>query len=260
MVNVVDSSDNIADGPAPERQAIGRKRTQRTGNRRGTAESVANHRRTPLSRNTLPTSRAVLGGLLVSASALLLFLSWQSSTASPTSSYAVARHDLAVGTVLTAADLELVQMDLPPEVAQRAIGDLSILTSAIVLDPLAANELVQVSDVVSPGLAGPSGGYEISFELERNRAVSGRLLPNETVDVLATVGSGRDATTNRIVAGAIVAASTDAGTSLGSGIQVELTLIVTSQSDVLAVANAIDTASVRLVRTTRAPASEGANE
>src|SRR3954464_6269244 len=70
-------------------------------------------------RGTLPTGRAVVGGVLVAVAALGVFVGGsrgavpafgffvpdERATRGPTTQYVVARHDLPVGTRLTADDL-----------------------------------------------------------------------------------------------------------------------------------------------------------
>ncbi|TML58120.1 MAG: hypothetical protein E6G17_12765, partial [Actinobacteria bacterium] len=65
-------------------------------------------------RRSLPSGRALVGGLLVAIAAVGVFGAWLSATAAPTSSYVVARHDIAPGHRVTRADLALVRLHLPP--------------------------------------------------------------------------------------------------------------------------------------------------
>ena len=70
--------------------------------------------RTVRRRRGLPGSRAVVGGLLVAASAVGLFAAASRSGDGPTHSYVIARHDLAAGTRLEASHLELAPMEVGP--------------------------------------------------------------------------------------------------------------------------------------------------
>src|SRR5215210_6359354 len=82
-------------------------------------------------RRGLPGSRAVVGGLLVAASAVGLFAAASSSDAGPGHSYVVARLDLA------------------PALTSRVFDRADALVGATLLAPLGAGELVQTSAVVA---------------------------------------------------------------------------------------------------------------
>ncbi|HEX2851399.1 MAG TPA: SAF domain-containing protein [Acidimicrobiales bacterium] len=141
--------------------------------------------RTVRRRQSLPSGRAVIGGFLVAAAALGIYVAWARATAGPTARYVVAARDLAVGSHIAAGDLALVPMDLPPRVAARAaFRDPARLVGATVVGPIHADELVQAGDVVRGG-AGPDA-LEISFGVDASRALAGHLAEGETVDVDAT--------------------------------------------------------------------------
>lgn len=207
-------------------------------------------------RPGLPTGRAVVGGLLVALASLSLFWVWQQASTPPTTTFVVADRDLAVGETLTAQDLRVIRAELPDDVAERVIQSPEVLSGAITLAPLASGEFVQVSSVLGANSRRDSqAGHELSFAISRNRAVGGRLRAGETVDVLATYGS-TNSETRWVVRDVTVTRTQDLGTSLGSNGTVELTVVLSEPAEVLALAEAIDTAEVTVVRATRADESD----
>ena len=69
--------------------------------------------------------------------------------------------------------------------------------------------------------------------------------------MIATFGNGGASTTEVVVADALVSRSFDVQGRLGSTGELELSLVLATRDDVLALAQAIDTAEVTVVRTTR---------
>lgn len=205
-------------------------------------------------RRTLPGGRAVVGGLLVAVAAVGVFAAYTDATADTRVPYLVARHDLAIGHILTAADLSALPMDLPPALRAKAYRRASQVVGAVVIGPVAEGELVQAGSVV----AGGDGGVErqISFPIEASHAVGGTLRRGEFVDVVATYGTGADAYSAVVVHGARVADRSERRGSLADRGDEVITLVVPEPADTLAVAHAVSAAAVELVRVP-GPASAG---
>lgn len=188
-----------------------------------------------------------MGGLLVALAAVGIFAGYLSATAGHARPTVVATTDLGPGHRLTAADLAVVRLELPGSVAERTYVSPSQLVGAVVLGPVGRGELLQSSDVLA-GDAPGGPGREISFAIDAARAVDGRLRPGEPVDVLATFGTGADATTTVVATAVRIARRSDPGGGLaGPGTQV-VTLTMPDEATTIAVANAVDTATVTLVR------------
>jgi flagella basal body P-ring formation protein FlgA len=131
-------------------------------------------------RSTLPSGRAVVGGFLIALSALGIFAAYSRATAGPTTSYVVARSDIPVGTRLTADDLTLLPMDLPPVVAGSAVfASEEPLVGATTVGPIRRGEIVQTGDVVKKRSGAEE--LEISFAIDSSRALAGTLRPGEEV-------------------------------------------------------------------------------
>jgi len=206
--------------------------------------------RTVRRRRGLPGSRAVVGGLLVAASAVGLFAAASTSGEGPERSYVVARQELAVGTRLQATDLALAPMDLAPGVRSRVFDNAQVLVGATLVSPLGAGELVQSSAVVAR--KGDTASRELTFTLERGR-VSAGIKQGERSDLLATFGTGADAFTTVVVRSALLVAIERPRSSNGDTGAATVTVAVDDPADALALAHAIQLGKVTLVRSTGAP-------
>lgn len=225
----------------------------------GNAAGPPNGGRPLRRRSTLPSGRAVVGGLLVALSALGTFAAYTRATAGPTHSYAVAGRDLPIGTQLTAGDLLLLPMDLPPLVAEQAtFSSPRELVGATVIGPVRRGELVQTADVVRKR-SGPAE-LEVSFSIESSRALAGSLRPGEQVDVLATFGGGGDSYSVVVVRHARVLDTARSGSSLGQGRTETVTLAVANSEEALGLTHAINAGEVTLVRSTGSSGSGAAGQ
>lgn len=149
-------------------------------------------------------------------------------------------------------------MELPSTLSdQSAYRDPARLIGAVVTSPVRAGELVQASDVAAREVG--LGQRQISFPVEASRAVDGTLGVGDAVDVLATYGTGPDASTMAVAIGARVIALTASSPALGSasGPSEVVTVALTSWRDVLALAQAVNAGQVILVRSTGASAATG---
>jgi Flp pilus assembly protein CpaB len=193
-------------------------------------------------------ARALLGGLLITVSAVGLFAAYTQAGADHRIAYVVAGHDLVPGERLDAGDLTTRRMELPADMAGTfAFRDPARLDGAVMVAPLRAGELVQASDVVAA--AGAPDVQEVSFSVDPARAVGGALQPGETVAVVATYGTGAQAVTEVVVPLAQVVSVGAGGGAFGSRTTETVTLGVADAADVLAVTNAVDAGQVELVRT-----------
>ena len=220
----------------------------------GTSEMPERTGRSVRRRRGLPGSRAVVGGLLVAASAVGLFAAASTSAGGPQRSYVVARHELAAGTRLQASDLELAPMDLAPASRARAFESPQPLVGATLVAPLGPGELVQSSAVVAR--KGDAASRELSFTLERGRLGPG-VKQGERADLLATYGTGTDASTIVVVRQALLVAIERARTSTGESGPATVTVAVDDPADALALAHALQLGKVTLVRATGAPPMTG---
>ena len=204
-------------------------------------------------RRPLPGGRAVVGGFLVAAAAVGIFAAYTGATTEHGVSYVVARHSLEVGHRITLADLATAPMVLSATISSElAYRDAGRLVGALVVGPVQEGELIQASSVVAG--ADAAGDRQVSFPISAARAVGGSLQPGDLVDVLATYGSGADATTVAVVRHAQVVARSDASSTLDPAASAgeTITLGLARSVDSLAVAHAVDAGQVMLVRSTGA--------
>ena len=205
-------------------------------------------------RPTLPNGRAVVGGLLVAAAAVGTFAAWSGADDAPATSYVVATRTLPVGTVVGPADLELVPLDAPPDLARRSFASIGAVVGQRTVAPLGAGDLVQRSAVVVP--EGVLDARQVSFAIDAADALAGTLEVGEAVDLLATYGStASDSVTEVVAAGATVAGLPvdDEG---ASG-QVVVLLSLPAGTDALAVTNAIRQGALTVVRSLGDPLRPG---
>lgn len=170
----------------------------------------------------------------------------------PGTEVVVATAAVAPGSVIPAGAVRVERAELPEPTAARTFAHPDDVAGAVALAPIEPGEVVQRSAVLPPGGAAPAG-RTLAFALDRSRALNGELRPGERVDVLATYGTGETATTAVVAASATVVAL-DAGdaATVGSTSTVVLTLAPERPDEVLALAHAVETAGVTVVRSARA--------
>lgn len=189
----------------------------------------------------------MVGAFLVTVAAVGIFAAYLDATAGPSTRYVVAARDVPIGSRLTAADLTLVALDLPAQQRRRAFDAPAVLEGATLIGPLTRGDLVQSSAVVAidPDVE------QVSFAIDADRAVGGRLNPGERVDVLVTYGSGDGAYTEAVVRDALVVhVDEDSSSNLGSLGTHVLTLGVPDPAASLRIAHAVNAGEVTVIRTT----------
>jgi hypothetical protein len=203
-------------------------------------------------RTPLPNGRAVAGGLLVAVSALGVAAAHLASAPDPRRTYVVAAEPIVPGTVVDAAQLTTTRLDLTGAVDQRSFQDPAAIEGAVALDPIAPGELVQAGDLLVEG-SEPGGEPrpEISVALARDRAVDGRLVAGDVVDLLATYGTGDSGSTQRIAhRSAVRAVTTDGDGGFAGGALVTITVALADDTELLAATHAARQDALTLVRST----------
>jgi len=234
---------------------------RRTGAASVDAADPPDERRTIRRRSPLPNGRAVAGGFLVSVAALGVAGAHLQAGASPGRPYVLTVRAVAPGTVIQPDDLRVAIMDLPGPLAGGAFGDLEQVQGSVALGPIGAGELVQATSVLPPDEQRRPPAPELSVSLERDQAVDGGLVPGESVDLLATYGTGDAAYTQTVAREATVRTirgGDDGGGFASSGL-VTLTLALADRADLLAAAHAAHTDALTLVRTTGTSAEADAD-
>lgn len=208
----------------------------------------------PSRRRPVPGGRAILGGLLVAAAVVGLFYASTRTDTGPAQSWVVARHALAPGARLTAADVRTVPIDLPTDVAARAFSNPAELVGATLIAPLGRGDLVQASAVV----AKPSGPVSRELTFAVSRATLGDSLEQgERVDVVATYGTGADAFST-VVLRQVLVVNLDRGRDrVGDEGGATMTVAIDEPADAVAFAHAVQVAKLTVVRATGATPING---
>ncbi|MGI8758486.1 MAG: SAF domain-containing protein [Acidimicrobiales bacterium] len=207
----------------------------------------------------LPGGRAVVGGFLIATSAMGVFAAYTAASTSPEHSYAVVTAEVGSGERLSASDLALVPLELPPDQRQVAFADLGLLDGATALAPMAAGQLVQTSDVAKP--AGGPDRAQISVALDPGNALggdTGLLGDGERVAVIVTYTSGGAPETSTISTDATIVRVLGGRDQVGGGGGLTVVLAV-PPDDLEPIAQAAAAGVVSLARTTglAGPTGEG---
>jgi Flp pilus assembly protein CpaB len=204
-------------------------------------------RRRVVRRRPLPPGRAVVGGLVVALAMLVAFAVAGGSDRGPTGRVVVARHDVRLGSRLSADDLRVETIDLPGGVAPGTYSSTDELTGAVALAPLAAGDIVERT-AVSTSTSGRSGA-QLSFPVDRERALDGQLEVGEPLDVLATFGTGDSARTEVVAHGVRLVDLDDSHQGLEGSGKVVVTIDLRDPDLVVPVTRATNVAMITLVRT-----------
>jgi Flp pilus assembly protein CpaB len=195
----------------------------------------------------LPGTRAVVGGLLVVVAAIGAYTVATSGSGRPSTSYVVAATPIAPGEALTGDDLAVVAIDLPASTASGAFTDPDELEGAVSLAALQPGDLLTRSTVAA-GTSAPTPHHEVSFAVEKARALDGRLQLGERVGVLATYGTGDAAITLSVVEAATVVHLSGADDTLGSTGTITVALALGSADQAIEVTHAAEVGALTLTR------------
>lgn len=198
-------------------------------------------------RRALPGSRAVVGGLLVAASAVGLFAAAGAGDDGPVARYVTVAREIAAGHVFEAGDLTRTPIDLPGVQRAVAFTDPAVLVGNVAMARLLPGELVQSGDVADR--QSRRGQAHVSVPVEPGHALGGRGLAGELVDVVVTLTDGGTPVTRTVASGvAVVEVIGGEGELGGSG---RLTVVLSvDPDDVEALAGAAVSGTITLARTT----------
>ncbi len=198
-------------------------------------------------RRPLPSGRAVVGGLLVSLAMLVSFAVANHHDPGPRQAVVVARHRVRPGTVLAATDLTTEHALLPASMASQTFTTTADLIGQVTLGPLDGGDVIERTQVVRPDAAPER--HELSFPIDRERALDGNLDAGERVDLLATYGTGVSAKTVVVARGVqLVEVSDGSHESLESAGKLVITVALADADQALRAAHAAQVAALTLVR------------
>lgn len=197
--------------------------------------------------------RVVGGATLCGAAALGLWWAFEQSAAEPQTRFAIARTQLAPGVIVEAADVALVPIRLPAEVSATVFDNGDDVVGSLVVSTVHSGELLARSDLAAARFAhSAQGGYAVSVELDRPRALNGLLGPGERVDVVATHHSGSTSATV-VASDARVLDVDDRSDAQHVAATVTITLQVPDLSVAAELAAAADADAITLIRTWGVP-------
>lgn len=187
--------------------------------------------------------RAVAGGLLMAAAAVLVFSAWL-ATSGRGRPWVVTRSALAAGTTLTPGDLTTADMTLPASTAAGSFSAPSALVGRTLQAPLGAGELVQTAALVPAGSQPRLRPVAVSVDPTEASA----LLTGGLVDVLVTNGSSPAAPTTVVARGATVISVQQPGGSLAASANgAVVTLGVSSFAEAAAIVHAEHTGTLSVI-------------
>lgn len=181
------------------------------------------------------------GAFLVTAAAVGVFAAYLDATAAPSTEWLVAAGDIAPGDVLDAGDLDAVAMEVPAAQQDRLVpaDARDRVVGRVALGPVRGGDLLQWTTVLA--VEPPDGASTFTFSLPGSRvAFRGDLAAGDRIDLVATYG---DTTTYVARDVPLLVMPATAG---GDG--ATITVALDDPETVLAVANALDSAQVFVVR------------
>lgn len=198
--------------------------------------------RTVRRRRSLPGGRAIAGAFLITAAAVGVFAAYLNATALPSDSWLVAASEIAPGTVLEAGALDMVAMDVPAAQSTQLVPAERIddVVGRVALGPVRTGDLLQWTTVLAD--EPPDGASTFTFSVPGSRvALRGDLAAGDTIDIVATYSD----TTVYVARDIALLTRPAAGSGDGAA---TITIAVEDPGTVLAVANALDSARVFVVR------------
>ncbi len=203
----------------------------------------------------LPTSRAVVGGLLVALACIGVFLLARPDPDAGLSPYVVAAGPIEAGHRIESTDLASVLLRLSDPLTQQAYVSPDAVVGTVALTPLEAGDLVQRSAVSNRGGTTTDVPVrELTFPVPRDRAPA-QLSAGEWVTILATVTSGADSVTTITAANARVVRFATDDSSLGSNRTAVLTIALDVGDDMASIVHDTQVADLTVVRSTGTGAS-----
>lgn len=142
------------------------------------------------SRRLLPSSRALVGSLLVVIAAAGVLAAHRGATSSPTTRYVVATRDIPAGTQISTGDLGSVAIDLPSNVGAYAVTDADDVVGTIARHDIAEMDLLRPADLSDPATTPDAASVIVPVEVESARALADSVHPGSRVHVLATDPDG----------------------------------------------------------------------
>lgn len=201
-------------------------------------------------RGSLPGSRALVGGLLVTLAAVGVVVAYRHATSSSPVRYLVAARDLQPGEPISTDDLATTEVDLPSSLRARAYTNPSSLRHGVVVAPISRGELIQSGQVADASRQ--PGDNLASFSVDLDRAAGGDITSGDRIALLVEGDDGQPAV---VASGLRVIRVDHAGGDLGAAARLVVTVSV-GPRQALGVAQAANPDKVTVIRTTGVAAGE----
>lgn len=136
----------------------------------------------------MPGGRAIVGGLLVAAAAVIVFAATLAGSRVHGLPYVVAARALPAGSVISPGDVTTETMNLAPSAQATAFGQDAAVIGRTVEVPIPAGELVESSMLAGSGSGSPLRPVSVAVD---TGSLAG-LRPGMSIDVLAASSSPSD--------------------------------------------------------------------
>lgn len=195
-----------------------------------------------------------MGALLVTLAVVGLFTAFRRSQAVAGSPYVVVAQTVPAGQVIDDADLAVRELDLG-ELADRTYTSTQQVVGSVAVQTLLPGQLLQEGNILPPASDAGVTPFELSFAVDRSRALNGALSPGEVVDVVATLDANGTSCSFVVVPRASVVGVRGGGETevLSTSGSVTVTVSIDQSADVLGLVHAVDEADITVIRSTRNP-------
>ena len=170
----------------------------------------------------------------------------------PTMQVAVASRDLAAGSVLQTADVELLVVDADSALAETVLAAGDLNGSYRLAERIVSGDPIRRSALLAGGDGDAPAGRSMSIPIDRANAVGGALRVGDKVDVLAVFGDQA----RFILTDTTVLALSDTGESSGgllrAGTDTYFVTVGVDENSALSVAEALKSAELQIVQATGA--------
>lgn len=158
------------------------------GSTLGAHEEVGRRGARPIQRRSrwMPSSRTLVGGLLVLAAAAGVLSAHRAASSPPTSRIVVLTRDVRAGAPIQAEDLGTVAADVPDDLEVVWAGAAEQMIGRVTRTALSSMQPLRPGDLFEAGRFDGGRRVEVSIDLPPAQALAGSIRTGDLVDVLAT--------------------------------------------------------------------------
>lgn len=198
-------------------------------------------------RRGLPSTRAVIGGLLVAVALVATWWGASGTAGAPRGRLVVAARAIAPGTHIADEDVRTIVGALPAGTRGHGFARPETVLGTVATGPIAEGDPV-LRSAVTPS-TGSTRVRELSFVVDAAWAAGGSLRVGDHIDVLVTYGDGLSSRTTRVLADvAVRRLSSTPDQGLGSTRSQTITVAIGSVRGVQAATNAARAGMLTIAR------------